>query len=131
MSASRRVRRVGRNSCARNIRRRDCDYTNIFSKSKTACIKLPDIRLEGVPDTATDLKVHVRAGGLTRAAHVGDDLPLLYVLAGRDNDARSVRVESLASISVLEHHVLPVSTVPASSLGDHHIALGGGKDGCS
>src|SRR3989344_1173710 len=130
MSASRRVRRVGRNSCARNIRRRDCDYTNIFSKSKPACIKLPDICLEGVPDAATDLKVHVRAGGLTRAAHVGDDLPLLYVLAGRDNNAQSVRVESLAPVCVLNHHVLPITAIPTCLLGDHYVALGGGKDRC-
>lgn len=55
-----------------------------------------------------NLQVEVGAGTLSGAAHCGDHVPALYLLAGGDGDAGTVGIAGLIPVFVLNHHTQAV-----------------------
>src|SRR3989344_7937369 len=68
------------------------------------------------------------AGCLTRKANLGNSLPLDHPLADSYQIFTIVRIERLGAISMLNHHIISITAVPATSATNDNRTIGGGKD---
>ena len=69
------------------------------------------------------------ASGFASCADVADHLPLYYVLAHGNNNFCRVRIQSLASIAVLDDRIVRISPVPPAVSCNNNVAVSRRHDG--